>query len=414
MPYTYQPPNAPNCAYRTILFETQVASANPVEYAFAILTINSVVQPTIEKPCISSSGINYNFGFDVQSLVQRALSPFTDSYPDAIGSINNPYTTLVSDSFAEFSLSVTYKYRDPITGLLVGLGITDVSATHYATNAARQFIDNTDTLDAYKPNDQTRQWLTLNPNIQFATAYAVPPRIQYLHPSDNAWVNFLAHPTADRLRVVTFDIGFNLLEQGIFSVDISPNNEPQAIGIGMANLLTQVYDVSGAVNMADPDIYFYRIDLLDAANTRMLNQLIIYVNRECRGECRLHWLNPLGGYDFYTFPKIQRKTENIAFTEAQRPVNTLVNYSDQSRFKLASEGITSYEAISDPLDQEDAAFLRWLGMSVSVWLETDTGLYPVVVTVKEVPVQVYENGTINKVFFVVSFDESKSLITQTN
>lgn len=417
MPFTLTPTTTPSTAYRPILFKTQQTYADVVEWAHLTATINGQAYPLLSAPKSSASiSPNWFFEFDIQELVRSVLAPKPNAKSDCFGDFNSPHTSLNSDSFAEFSVSVEYQYRDPATGLLVDLGVTDNSSTFYAINGTIQHgkLWYLTGFDNYKPANINRLWMTNNPNIQDGTGAIFPTRKHYVHPNENLWIGFLSHPSANRIRVRARNAAGVVIYEGQFTADTSPNYEPQSIGIGMANLLTQVYDISGSVNMADPLIDSYVIDLIDGAANQQFKSLILFVDRLCQGEFRLHWLNLLGQPDAYTFPKINKGNIKTAYSTAQAPLPYTEVISDKGRYRLESTGNEVWEAESDPLDPLDARWLSEIALSNEVYLETPDGLLPVIVTLQETPVLSWENDSLNLVTIKVTVEAANDIITQNN
>lgn len=417
MSFTFTPTITPSSAYRPIIFQTQQTYADVVEWAHLTATINGQPYPVLSVPKLSSSiSPNWEFEFDIQQLVRSVLAPFSNVPSDCFGDINVPHVSLSSNCIATFSVSVKYQYRDPATGLLVDLGVTDNSSTFYAINGTIQHgkLWYLNGFDSYKPANTNRLWMTNNPNIQDGTGAIFPTRKHYVHPNENLWIGFLSHSSANRIRVRARNSAGIVISEGQFTADISPNYEPQSIGIGMANLLTQVYDISGSVDMTDPVLDSYVIDLIDGAANQQFKSLILFVDRVCQGEFRLHWLNLLGQPDAYTFPKINKGNIKTTYSTAQAPLPYTEVISDKGKYRLESTGTENWEAESDPLDPLDAHWLSEIALSNEVYLETPDGLLPVIVTLQETPVQSWENDSLNLVTIKVTVESANDIIIQNN
>lgn len=405
------PNYTPNSAYQPNEFRaSRLDAVNVVEYAIITPTINGVVQTAFTVPYYDVSPANtYLFKADLQKLLQAKISPFASQQSEVFGTLDLPYQNTVNDVIAEYSIDVEYLYRDATTGLLVNAGVTESSVNYYAVSGTRQ--SNQDkSFNAYKmqaatPN--TVKWLTNAPTTQ------------QIADNENAFLCHIEDAAADRCRITTYDSAGVQIGQGSFAIDTDANEvNTQSIGVGIANLATQVYLV-GAVTLPDPNAAYYVVQLWNSAVPFIdfIEPRTFEIVQNCSDSVRIHWFNLLGGADAYTFKKLQRKDDELSYTVATRPsawelTSPPYNPSQFGTYKLQTRGVTTYEAQSDPLTPSEAEWLSEIAKSAQVYRE-DNGTYiPIVVTTTTTPIEKDVNGELNLVFMTITFQDSNELIIQ--
>jgi len=403
----------PNSAYQPNEFRMSYFDAvNAVERAIITPTLNGIVQTSFTVPYYAISAFStYLFKVDLQSLLKAAISPFSSPQSEVFGPLDLPYKQTVNDCLVEYSIDVEYLYRDAITGLLVNAGVTESSTPYYATSGTRQ--SNQDkSFTAYIPqagSPNTIKWLTNAPTTQ------------EIADNENAFLCHIEDAAADRCRITTYDSAGVQIGQGSFAIDTDANQvNTQSIGVGIANLATQVYLV-GAVTLPDPNAAYYVVQLWNSAVPFIdyIEPRTFEIVQNCDNSVRIHWFNLLGGADAYTFKKLQRKDDELSYTLATRPsawelTSPPYNPSQQGTYKLATTGVTTYEAQSNPLTPSEALWLSEIAKSGQVYRE-DNGTYiPIVVTTTTTPIEKEVNGELNLVTLTVTYADSNGLIIQHN
>lgn len=407
------PFQTPNPAYRPIQWELKVTDVNVVERCIPVITVNGTAYtlPPLPYDPDLSSGNDYYFLVDAQTLVQQELAPQANFVTSTIfGDFNQPYQAVNADMFATVSISVTYLYRDPATNLLTPLGVTDTSTDYYAINSAPQHDEAQDYED-YKPlfNDTTQKWLTKTPiNSNIAL-------------TDNAWVTFLSHSGgngADRIRVISYNAAGGVIDTGLFVASLVANFPPQTVAVGPANLVSQIW-ASGTVDFTDPALAYYTVELYSPffASPYLAVRTYTIVEPCAPESMRLHWLGLLGGAECYTFTAFVQKNISTTNTFAQKPLYwdvTLPQHyiTDKGAYKIASEGETRYTLTSDFIENSEADFLASLLTSPEVYVETTAGLLPCVVETTEQNLR-RSDGT-RLIQFVVTIRLANNIISQTN
>lgn len=385
------------------MFITAQASANPLVWAVVTVTLAGNPQTPFFVPLLQESPLGtYQFKFDLQAMLQDAVAPYTNAVTTVFGPINAPYMQQVGDELVNYEVFVEYLYVDPTTGLLTSLVATDTSSTFYAITATRQSTGAQDFTgyipQAGSPNDQL--WLT-----------NAPQEVDVCD-NENLWLTHISDAAADRYRVRTYDAAGVLIDTGDFIADTDGSEvTPQSIGVGIANLATQVYS-AGAVTLPNPLVAYYTITLFNSAvpfiefiQIRRFNVVDC-----CEDSIRLHWLNILGGADAYTFKKLQKKDVNVQSEFGQKARDTTYSINDKGAFKYQISGATVYEATSDPLTPDVAAWLGELALSVEVYRETTSGLVPVVVRTETMPVEKSTTNELDLVVINISFVDANEII----
>jgi len=413
MPFLYTPPYTPNSVYRPNVFVASRASVNALVWAYVTPYLDTIAQPTFAVPLLNESPTGtYNFRFDLQRLLQDNVAPFPNQKTDVFGGLNLPYSQQSNDTKTEYYVEVTYKYQDPITGLLVDLGVTDTSSTFYAIAATRQNEEIMSFADyvpqAASPN--TRKWLTTIPNYTAECG-----------DSENLFLGHIADAAADRYRIRTYESSGVLIDDGSFAADTDANEASiNSVGIGIANLATQVYLV-GAVTLPNPNVAYYTIDLWNSAVPfiTFLPTFRVNVVQQCDDSVRLHFFNLLGAPDAYTFKKLQSKSVVIESTTAQKPLVWNIagsphSVTDRGEYKLQTSASVEYSAISNPLTVAEADWLYQLATSTEVYREEGVNWISTVVTVERVPIVDEQNGQLSAVQIRITYRDANKIITQHN
>jgi len=171
--------------------------------------------------------------------------------------------------------------------------------------------------------------------------------------------------------------------------------DSQTIGTKMLHIGVGPENLVDAVATLDSDWAYYRVRVVQQESDGTASQISSYFEKwftkqtpECDYEgTRFAWLNELGGWDYFTFPYANSKSDSI---ERKTYQQGFVNYSENSGY-LATYDIsrrgsrqysTNYEetrvAESDWLTTEEADWLRELVESPNVYIQSGTDFLPVV------------------------------------
>jgi hypothetical protein len=407
------PNYVPTSAKRPVEFTVWVASANQVERATGKVYINGVLAsttPLFKSPDPTlSTGLFYYFKFDFQQLIADALAPSAQglSLPFGSGSLSVPYGALSTDVQCEIYTEFEYYYRDATTNQLVNLGITDTSAIYYILAATRQHQQPM-FFDDYLPSFAVaNSWLTDAPN-----------NAQDVCQDDNLYLSYLMNTAANTIKVTAYNSSGVTLAAGTFTTALSTTYEIYTIGVGMANLRTQVYN-TGGVNIDDPDIAYYTIDLVGLFGVSYLETKRFNKVGCCNEKgLRLHFMNNYATADAFTLDSKQKDTLTAASAQAQKPLKWDAfdptaphNIKEKGSFKIQNTAFESHQLESRFLSYEEAQWLKQMLYSPEAYIETQAGFLPIVVN--DVEVTTFDSTT-SAVAFTIDIIEANEIITLNN
>ena len=365
-----------------IEFIFQVANPNPVLYAQAQIFINGLAVSNIEVRPFQSGGGLYLFKINVKAITRQLLAPFSNLKSTIFGDLGQPYINRNPDNFADIGLVVVYFEEDPGTGLPVNIGLTDVVpfGNYAALNATRQREED----------------LSLN-------AYTIAPRLPYTnHPQPYKIARgeslFLTIPPVfvNSFRVQTFDAAGALIDTGFVNLTIGFTQQQYTIGIGPEQIAGYVY-AFGSVNINNPLINSYSITAgLRFGGPAFLPITIPYFY-EFTALCeerslRVHFMNKLGGGDAFTFTAKKTKSQDSKSKRGRVPLpwnyaNTPPsNIYDRGAIKVDNTSFNFYEVESKIYTEEEGAFIAELFDSPETYIETPSGLLPVIVRNKSLKI----------------------------
>jgi len=172
--------------------------------------------------------------------------------------------------------------------------------------------------------------------------------------------------------------------------------DSQTIGSRLLHLGVGPQNLVDAVATLDSDWYSYKVSGLEQGTDGLENSDAVYFEKwftkqtpECDYEgTRFSWLNELGGWDYFTFPYANSKSDSITRETYKQG---FVNYSENSGYLATYDNTrrgtkqysTSYEetrvAESDWLTTEQADWLRELIESPNAYIQENGEFYPIVI-----------------------------------
>jgi hypothetical protein len=166
---------------------------------------------------------------------------------------------------------------------------------------------------------------------------------------------------------------------GTYSVNgnFTTNCKYFAIGTGTRNLKS-IHNDNNLFN----NVYKYTIQLKSSSDgdSEVLNYGINY---ECSlyPDVRLVFLNKMGGYDYWTFDRDNKKTVNINRTEYKKVLMPDYVIGDRGQTPLATDAQYVYTLNSNWVSEYDCQFLEELIHSPNVYIvNSDESLTPIVIT----------------------------------
>ena len=384
MAITVAPFYTPNSIYRPNVFIAGQASANALVLCKAEVYVDATLTATIQKaPYLDFAG-TYFFKIDVSKVLRNVKAPMssdlTSIFGSSTGALNLPTANTNTDCKADVFIIVTYFYRDPTTGLLTDLGVTDNSLTYESIIATRQTRDDMD-LSSY-----LMLGVGFTPFLSNRALYnsGINERIDIC--SDENYFKTCLPYTSNAFQVQTFDVSGVLIDSGVASFTAPADTTPITLGLGIPNLTTQAY-ISGAVTITNPLVasYTVQVGIWTGVFSGRSSVLLFSVGECCANRSfRLHYMNRLGGAEAYTFSSKLTKQEVNKSQAAQKPQTWGVaappnTTFDKGKFKIQNTAFNQYKVEGKFYDEEEAEYIKDLLSSPEVYWETSDGLVAVLV-----------------------------------
>ena len=221
-----------------------------------------------------------------------------------------------------------------------------------------------------------------------------------------------------KLRIMTFDASESLVD----TIEIENTNDnggssASATTTGRGLLYFGCGTAQLAQNGADlTNVTTYFVSARDSSNAQISAQYRFNIQKEdCKGfeTIRLAFLNSLGAYDYYNFTKKSTRTTELVKSPIKKNYgtelthfateNTLDNFNAQIYTQGTQSGgtrnyntsaIETIEANTDFITQEEAAILKELFTSASVFMQEGTTFVPVVINETEYTLQTTANDKV--------------------
>lgn len=214
------------------------------------------------------------------------------------------------------------------------------------------------------------QFLTNNPDTR--TRLTDYGRINYLTdtPGD-----------VDELLVETYDadgvsISSFVIDNPLGSTPTANRILSIAAGAASLNAVNNTYISTGAQPIVTSDVASYTIQVNNTISGAMSEVLTITLEEDCRYEAyRLHFLNKLGGFDFFNFRsrnELKSTTNRKTYTRSETIIETAgISYSNQDNGKADYyvENRDKYKLRSDYITASQYTWLKELINSPLVFME---------------------------------------------
>ena len=411
MSILYSPVFEPNSAKRPVEFTALAVSGFEILRATGKLYINGIlasITPLTKSPDANLSvGLFYYFKFDFQQLIADVLAPnpeegLTETFGDGV--LDVPFNAFAGGLNCEIYAEFEYFYRDATTNQITNLGITDTSSTFYVIASTRQHKQEMNFV-LYLPDFNTdNSWLS------------DAPLQQDICEDENLYLSYIANNAAQDIKITSYDSSDVVIDSGKFAAALSSSYEVRTVGVGMANLRTQVYD-SGAVDIDNVDLAYYTVELVGLFDTPYLVTRQFNKTGCCNRGIRLHFLNNYAAADAFTFDsKVSKGIANKS-SKAIKPLDwdgsseMPHSITDKGSFKIQNEASDNYNLQSRYLLAADADWLKQLLYSPEVYIETIEGFVPVIVEDVE---QQTSTSELPAVAFEIKVTEANAIITLNN
>lgn len=400
MSYT-QTPDTLGAAYRPLVFWWNVNSAEDVERALVRVYAYGSSACEFRKDYIASSGTNFTFEIDVQTIIARTLKPSTTNKSSLFSSLDAFNIDQNTDCQVDYYIDSYLEYRDS-SGFIETSGAGETSSTLYGIAATRQQSQALPLTDYYFSSTASPfDFLTLTDSAEVGADDAF--HLAFIGKSIDA-IRFRFYDEAGSLQTTAIidAIGFDPSFPSLCTVSCGPVNLLDMTGYSL---------ILGTSMPTDIGQYaYYLVDVGDedgVAFTPYSNTFRFNLVKRCSWGVRLYWMNPLGGADQYTFEGqvIKRYRHQGQVSEVTLPWNATQNPESQPYHRGILKTDISGDVVLDitqPLDYQTADWLRGLLTSPEVYLETDDGSYlAVAVEPGEVEIDTSNKASVNFKFQVL-------------
>jgi hypothetical protein len=358
-------PDAISAAYRPVIWTATSNTGSKVRM-IADVKIDGTIRANIDKD--PRLGTADTFDFDVQSVLQDYL---TYNLQSISGNIN-----IVAGSS---EVSVLVDLYDVISsgGLLStaweedGSGTPDkTSSAIHAVNATLQHLETQD-MDIYTVDDTTKKFLTN------------APLIQRIGENETIQLHYVTNLSNTRFRLIQYNSAGASISD-VLSSSIVVTDKAGILLLDEASMLSNAvkFEVILHRNPGDP-----------RSETRTFN-----IDTQCYDNAvRLKWLNPLGGFDSYTF--VSKKEQSLRHRAKifDKLLDSDFSIEDRGATVISVDATDEFTIFSQA---EPRATILWLAEldanKVNVWIDDGTNFIPIIITSRKTKILDTESAILQK------------------
>ncbi len=224
MSYLYSPARISG-AYRPLVFRNSRTTTAQAEYLVCSIYVNTGLKAIYRKPWISS-GVNFVFDIDVQSVVARNAAPYGYQKSSIFGTLGVKELVSNTDVFVEYYMESELEIRNTDGYLETVSGSGETTATLYAIPAIRSLYDIT-LDDYYQPSASTA-------GFEFLTT---APDEQEVDTDDNFFISWLSRGT-NAMQLIFYNSAGSTVNTAVIATASDVADERMnTLGIGPANIL---------------------------------------------------------------------------------------------------------------------------------------------------------------------------------
>lgn len=365
MSYLYEPARISG-AYRPLIFRNSRTTTADAEYLICNVYVNTGLKATFRKPWFSS-GADFLFDVDVQSVVARNMSPYTTQKTTVFGNLGVRELYSSTDAFVEYYIDSSLEVRGTDGYLQTVAGSSEVSSTLYALPAVRP-VESLTMSAYYSPS--------AGGDFKFLTT---APQVQEVGTNESFFVSWLSRGT-DAMQLLFYNTaGAQVGSTVILTSTSSADEKMNSISVGPANLTGTgtLVVLNGSLPTNFNNIAYYTFSAgtwSGSAYTRRSEVRQLNITSRCGWSQRVYWMGLLGGCEQYTFQGqiIKKQADTGAVGElapnwniAQSPP---VQAHDRGIVKTGIDGRIEYE-ITEPIGPDAGDWLRVLRKSPEVYLD---------------------------------------------
>lgn len=375
MSYLYEPARI-SAASIPLIFRNSRTTSAQAEYLICDIYIGGNKKATFRKPWFSS-GADFLFDVDAQSVVARNVAPYTYQKTTVFGNLGVKELYYSSDVFTEYNVVTTLEVRGTDGYLQTVGGSAETSSTLYALPAIRG-LDELNMNKYYAPS--------AGGDFKFLTT---GPTTQQVGTAESFFISWLGRAT-NAVQLLYYNAAGAQTGSTVVATGDSVNDERvNSLSLGPANLTGSgtLTILNGSLPSDFSNIAYYTFSAGTWAGgnfTRQSELRRLDVVPRCGWAQRVYWMGSLGGCEQYTFQgQITRKqidagavgeiapTWNVALSPPS-PAHS------RGMVKTESEGELQLE-IRESVPTDYGDWLRTLRKSPEVYLDVN-GKYKAVVT----------------------------------
>ena len=338
----------------------------------------------------STSAVGFDFDIDVRSFVSRAIAPYSNAKTSFFGDLTSKGFIANTDAFTPYYLTTELEIRNSSGFLETVSGSGETSSTLYAVNAITPISDYT--LRSYYQPSATGdfKFLTDAPSAQDVStsdAYF----LSYLQRGTDS-ANFIFYGASGiEIRNVVVNSGNNTSTEGMRTIKAGP---AQILGSGSWTIRSGTFPSSfNSVAYYTVSVgYWDGLAFVRESEIRRFN-----IAPGCDWHKRVFWFGRLGGAEQYTFKgrieTSERTTGEIGQFAPKWDIDANPYAQSYSRGIVKTDATSqiSYE-ITEPVDNETAAWLRFVRRSPEVYVLDSNNFLPSTVEPDDAIIEVSRQG----------------------
>lgn len=358
-------PDTISAAYRPVIWTATSNTAGRVRM-IADVKIDGTIRANIDKD--PRLGTANTFDFDVQSVLQDYL---TYNLQSISGNSN-----IVAGSS---EVSVLVNLYDVISagGLLStaweedGSGTPDkTSSAIHGVNATLQHLE-TQNMNAYTVDDTTKKFLTNAPLIQRIGA------------GETIQLHYVTNKGTTRYRLKQYNSAGSLISN-VLSGNTSITDKAGILLLDESAMLAATIK--------------FEVFLEDTSSNIISETRTFNIDTQCYDNTvRLKWLNPLGGFDSYTFVSKKEQSLRHRSKTFDKLLDSDFSIEDRGETVISVDATDEFSTFSQA---EPRATILWLAEldanKINVWVDDGTNFIPILITGRKTKILDTENAILQK------------------
>jgi len=369
-------PNAITPAYNPIIITASSTNTAQANFRFVVDIVLTYPIAVTKRIKLSPRPDGFLL-FDAHRIVENYLS-----YDFSVGDATDSIECL--NSYVIYSIKLREEYGTPpaVSGVLANTGsITAINAA--VKHSVSSFGSETDLINL----DISTQYQMLNGSTSTTRKFltTAPATGIKICTNQNYYLYITTGSASEplKLRLKTYDDGGNLLGTSYKTLTASTALILR-YGVGTKNI--NLWNAALLVGTSS-----YTITMVNNSNVALGETITFNIDCDCskfNEHFRLHWLNPLGGFDAYSFNMKFDRTFNSAKSSYKKILGA-VDAAGAFTFAPSQAGKTQFNTLttekikihSNWITEDESNWLFTLSKSTQVYWEIDADTYaPVIIT----------------------------------